>query len=78
MTTLDPSGNYLILINTFEVSPQNADRLVDVLHEASGPIGKRLCFGQSTRVRRPEARGELRPVAHPRGLRLARYRDVLR
>ena len=44
MTTLDPSDGYLILINTFEVSPENADKLVDVLHEASGPIGKMQGF----------------------------------
>ncbi len=44
MTTLDPSDGYLILINTFEVSPENVDKLVDVLHEASGPIGKMQGF----------------------------------
>ena len=44
MTTLDPSDGYLILINTFEVSPENAGKLVDVLHEASGPIGKMQGF----------------------------------
>ena len=38
MTMLNPSNQHLILINTFEVSPEKADRLVDVLHEASGPI----------------------------------------
>ena len=40
MITLDPRDNYCILINTFEVDPQNADKLVDVLHEASEPIGR--------------------------------------
>lgn len=40
MTTLDPSDRYLVLINTFEVSPENADKLVDILHEASGPISR--------------------------------------
>lgn len=44
MTTLNPSDGYLILINTFEVSPDNADKLVGVLHEASGPIGKMQGF----------------------------------
>lgn len=43
-TTLDPSDHYLILINTFEVSPENADELVDILHEASGPISKMEWF----------------------------------
>ncbi|RZL77104.1 MAG: antibiotic biosynthesis monooxygenase [Sphingomonas sp.] len=38
MTTLNPADRYLILINTFEVTPENADRLVEVLREASGPI----------------------------------------
>lgn len=38
MTTLTPDDKHLTLINTFEVSPENADRLVDVLHHASGPI----------------------------------------
>lgn len=40
MTTLDPSDGYFTMINTFEVDSENADKLVDVLHEASGPIGK--------------------------------------
>lgn len=44
MTTLNPSDGYLILINTFEVSPGNADRLADVLHKASGPISKMQGF----------------------------------
>lgn len=44
MTTLNPTDDYFILINTFEVSPENADKLVDVLHEASGPIGKMQGF----------------------------------
>ena len=40
MTTLDPSNDYFTMINTFEVDPENAEQLVDVLHEASGPISK--------------------------------------
>ncbi len=40
MTTLDPKDGYLVLINTFEVKPENADKLAEILHEASGPIGK--------------------------------------
>ena len=44
MTTLDPSDDYLVLINTFEVSAENADKLVDVLQEAWGPIGKMQGF----------------------------------
>ena len=40
MTNLDPRDGYLILINTFEVSPENADKLAEVLHQASGPIGR--------------------------------------
>ena len=44
MTTLDPSDGYLTLINTFEVSPENADKLADVLHEASGPISRMQGF----------------------------------
>lgn len=40
MTTLNPKDCYLILINTFEVKPENADRLLDVLHKASGPISQ--------------------------------------
>lgn len=40
MTTLDPSKDYFTMINTFEVEPDNAEKLIDVLHEASGPIGK--------------------------------------
>ena len=38
MTTLDPSDNYAILINTFQVTPENADKLVDILHEASATM----------------------------------------
>lgn len=40
MTTLDPSNDYFTMINTFEVDPENAEKLVHVLHEASGPISK--------------------------------------
>ena len=40
MTTLDPGDDYFTMINTFEVEPENADKLADVLHEASGPISK--------------------------------------
>ena len=40
MTTLDPEDGYLVLINTFEVKPENADRLLWVLQEASGQIGR--------------------------------------
>ena len=40
MTTLNPSDNYATLINTFEVDPDNADKLLDVLHKASEPISK--------------------------------------
>lgn len=40
MTTLDPNDGYCVLINTFMVSPDKADKLADVLHEASEPIGK--------------------------------------
>ena len=44
MTTLNPSDGYYILINTFEVRPENADKLVDLLHEASGPISRMQGF----------------------------------
>lgn len=44
MTTLDSSDGYLILINTFEVKPENADKLATILHEASGPISKMKGF----------------------------------
>lgn len=44
MTTLDPKDGYYILINTFEVSPKNADQLAKVLHEASGPISQMQGF----------------------------------
>ena len=35
MTRLDPKDDYATLINTFEVDPDEADRLVAVLHRAS-------------------------------------------
>ena len=35
MTTLDPSDNYLTLINTFQVKPERADELAELLHHAS-------------------------------------------
>ena len=44
MTTLNPSDGYYILINTFEVRPENADKLADLLHEASGPISRMQGF----------------------------------
>lgn len=44
MTKLDSNDQYLILINTFEVRPENADKLVEILHEASGPISRMQGF----------------------------------
>ena len=35
MTTLDPSNDYVTLINTFHVQPERADRLAELLHHAS-------------------------------------------
>ena len=40
MTTLDPANDYFTMINTFEVDPDDAETLIDILHKASGPIGK--------------------------------------
>lgn len=40
MTTLDPTDGYATLINTFEVDPENADRLVELLHAATVTIRK--------------------------------------
>lgn len=38
MTILDPNDNHAILINTFQVLPENADKLVDILHHASATM----------------------------------------
>ncbi len=35
MATLDPAAGYYILINTFTVEPENADRLLDELTRAT-------------------------------------------
>ena len=35
MVTLDPNAGYLVLINTFEVQPERADELLEVLSEAT-------------------------------------------
>ena len=35
MTTLDPNNNYVTLINTFQVKPECADELAELLHHAS-------------------------------------------
>lgn len=35
MTTLDPSANHVILINTFTVDPDKADALLEVLSRAT-------------------------------------------
>ena len=35
MTTLDPNDGYVTLINTFEVKPERADELAELLHHAS-------------------------------------------
>ena len=40
MTTLDPKDNFATLINTFEVKPEDADKLIDILHEASATMRK--------------------------------------
>ena len=44
MITLDPKDGYATLINTFEVEPENAERLLEVLHEATATIRKRPGF----------------------------------
>ena len=38
MTILDPNDGYATLINTFQVKPENADRLVAILHEAAATM----------------------------------------
>ncbi len=35
MTTLDPTDNYATLINTFQIQPERADKLVEILHKAA-------------------------------------------
>lgn len=40
MTTLGPKDGYLMFINTFEVKPVIAARLLDVLHKTLGPISQ--------------------------------------
>ena len=35
MTTLDPNDNFVTLINTFQVKPERADELAELLHHAS-------------------------------------------
>lgn len=40
MTTLDPTDNYVTLINTFEVKPERADELAELLHHASEVMSK--------------------------------------
>lgn len=35
MTTLDPDDHYVTLINTFQVKPEKAEELLDLLHHAS-------------------------------------------
>ena len=40
MTILDANDDYLILINTFQVSPDKADALIEVLHRASATISR--------------------------------------
>lgn len=35
MVTLDPNDGYATLINSFEVQPENADALIEVLTEAT-------------------------------------------
>ncbi len=35
MTTLDPSDGYVTLINTFQVKPERAHELTELLHHAS-------------------------------------------
>lgn len=40
MAILDDTNTYATLINTFEVEPEKAERLLQVLHEATGTIRK--------------------------------------
>lgn len=44
MTTLDPTDTYATLINTFQVEPENADELVELLHEAASTMRKLYGF----------------------------------
>lgn len=39
-TTLDPKDDYVTLINTFEVVPERAEELADLLHHASLVMSK--------------------------------------
>lgn len=38
MTTLNPDDKYFTLINTFEVNPEDAEKLIDILHEAAATM----------------------------------------
>ena len=38
MTTIKPSDEYAILINTSKVTPNKAEELIDILHESSNTM----------------------------------------
>ncbi len=38
MTTLDPKDGHAVLINTFQVKPERAEELLDILHQAAGTM----------------------------------------
>jgi quinol monooxygenase YgiN len=42
MAILDPKSKYAVLINTFEVAPEKADELVDLLKDATKQVMSRI------------------------------------
>lgn len=42
MTSLNPADGHLVLINTFVVEPENADRLLTILSEATEDVMRKL------------------------------------
>jgi catechol 2,3-dioxygenase-like lactoylglutathione lyase family enzyme len=70
-TTLDPKGGYLTFINTFTVEPDNAERLLQALRDATEeiPSSTGFYFSESPHKPRSTQSGELCPMALQRGLR---------
>jgi hypothetical protein len=61
MAVLDPKDHYAVLINTFEVEPEKADQLVELLQTATGDAhtGRRY-LSQPPYYRQQKAGRELR------------------
>ncbi len=71
MTKISQHGDVVTLINAFTVAPEDQQRLLDLLAEATETVIRvtGFCISQPAQEPRWDAGRQLRPVAEPRGFR---------